>query len=146
MNNEEIWVAIDGTDARYEVSSEGRVRSLWFRNGCRNLRRPEPLIMKGCGPRYLMVPVPINGRRLTPHVHKLVAAAFIGPRPQGMHIAHLNGNLRDNRSENLAYVSPLENESHKVAHGTKPKGARCYNASFTDGVYILCKPGEFGLD
>lgn len=88
--------------------------------------------MKGCGPRYLMVPVPINGRRLTPHVHKLVAAAFIGPRPQGMHIAHLNGNLRDNRSENLAYVSPLENESHKVAHGTKPKGARCYNASFTD--------------
>lgn len=132
MNKEEIWVPVDGTDDRYEVSSEGRVRALWFRNGWRNVRRAEPLILKACGPRYLLVGVTIDGRRVTPHVHKLVAAAFHGPRPAGLHIAHLNGDARDNRAENLAYVTPTENEHHKHGHGTRLAGERCHNAKLTD--------------
>jgi HNH endonuclease/NUMOD4 motif-containing protein len=42
-------------------------------------------------------------------VHILVAAAFLGPRPEGMHVDHVNGVRGDNRVENLEYVTPAEN-------------------------------------
>ena len=41
--------------------------------------------------------------------HKLVALAWLGPRPQGMEIDHLNGCKLDWSVENLEYVTPAEN-------------------------------------
>ena len=41
--------------------------------------------------------------------HKLVAEAWFGPRPKGMQIDHLNGNIMDWRGTNLEYVTPAEN-------------------------------------
>ena len=41
--------------------------------------------------------------------HKLVALTWIGPRPQGMEIDHLNGNILDWSADNLEYVTPTEN-------------------------------------
>lgn len=42
-------------------------------------------------------------------VHRLVALAFNGPRPAGMHIDHVDGNKANNTPTNLAWVSPAEN-------------------------------------
>ena len=39
-------------------------------------------------------------------VHRIVALAFLGPRPEGLEVSHLNGDDRDNRIENLCYESP----------------------------------------
>jgi hypothetical protein len=50
-------------------------------------------------------------------VHRLVAQAFIGPRPAGMHINHKNGIKTDNRAENLEYVTPSQNMKHAHAMG-----------------------------
>ena len=41
--------------------------------------------------------------------HKLIALTWIGPRPQGMEIDHVNGNILDWSVENLEYVTPAEN-------------------------------------
>jgi hypothetical protein len=57
-------------------------------------------------------------------VHAAVCLAFHGPRPAGYHAAHLNGDCRDNRSDNLKWCTPAENESHKKAHGTDHAGER----------------------
>lgn len=38
-------------------------------------------------------------------VHQLVAAAFIGPRPEVFDIDHINSDPRDNRAANLRYVT-----------------------------------------
>lgn len=56
-------------------------------------------------------------------VHVLIALAFIGPRPDGMVVAHLNGDPSDNRPGNLAYVEPAENSRHRELHGRHKRGA-----------------------
>jgi len=38
--------------------------------------------------------------------------AFVGPRPDGAHINHINSNPADNRLENLEYCTPRENMDH----------------------------------
>ena len=43
------------------------------------------------------------------HCHFLVAAAWLGSRPEGMVIDHLNGNILDWSADNLQYVTPAEN-------------------------------------
>jgi len=61
----------------------------------------------------------------------LVAAAFHGPRPPGLHTAHLDGNRQNDRPENLAYVTPKENCHHKWAHGTMVWGEKHSSAKLT---------------
>ena len=48
------------------------------------------------------------------HCHFLVAAAWLGERPQGMVIDHLNGNILDWSADNLEYVTPAENIKRAV--------------------------------
>ena len=48
------------------------------------------------------------------HCHFLVAGAWNGPRPEGMVIDHLNGNILDWSADNLEYVTPAENRKRAV--------------------------------
>jgi hypothetical protein len=50
-------------------------------------------------------------------VHVAVAAAFIGPRPDGLDVAHWNGYGDDNRWANLIYTTRAKNNQHKVPNG-----------------------------
>lgn len=50
-------------------------------------------------------------------IHKLVAEAFIGPRPKGLTINHINGIKTDNNIGNLEYVTLKENVRHAVDMG-----------------------------
>lgn len=57
-------------------------------------------------------------------VHRLVSAAFLGSRPKGYDIHHLNNNKVDNRLENIEYKSKLEHvggENNASAKLTKAK-------------------------
>ena len=45
-------------------------------------------------------------------IHRLVAKAFLGPRPPGLETNHINGIKTDNRIENLEYVTHAENMRH----------------------------------
>lgn len=72
------------------------------------------------------------GTRYNPYVHALIALAFIGPRPVGQVVRHLNGNRRDNRAENLAYGTPLQNSTDMVQHGNSLKGVKNPSAILTE--------------
>lgn len=126
----ESWRDVVGVDG-YDVSDHGRVRS-WRRPGAgsRLGRRDTPRVL-AVGPQnsgYLIVKLATVAGQRTSTVHSLVAAAFIGPRPPGLDVAHLNGDKHDNRAENLAYATRAENMQQSVAHGVLPRGDGKVNA------------------
>ena len=70
------------------------------------------------------------GKRET--VHKLVALAFLGPKPDGHEVRHLNGDRADNRAANLAYGTRAENIADTMAHGRVKKGETHHASRLTE--------------
>ena len=57
------------------------------------------------------------------HCHFLVAAAWYGPRPEGMVIDHLNGDILNWSADNLEYVTPAENRKRaKILRAMREAG------------------------
>ena len=98
----EKWADIPGYAGLYEVSDMGRVRSIdRYANGWRKGRvLSQSTKTKG----YLQVTLcKADGARSSCAVHRLVAAAFIGPCPPNELVRHLDGVPSNNRLRNLAY-------------------------------------------
>jgi hypothetical protein len=55
-------------------------------------------------------------------LHSLIAECFLGPRPQGMHCCHNDGNPSNNWLSNLRWDTPVENARDKKNHGTNRVG------------------------
>lgn len=105
----EQWRLVPGWP-EYEVSDLGSVRSL--RSG--RTMRVHALPHTG----HMNVKLKRSGAVMSNGVHVLVAAAFIGPRPEGMEVCHNNGDPNDNRLANLRYGTPSANHLDRVLHGT----------------------------
>lgn len=115
------WRPIPGYEGTYDVSSDGQVHS-----------RPRPrtkggILRQRVNKRgYLALSLVQHGVQKTHEVHRLVALAFLGPRPAGMEVRHLNGDQLDPRLSNLAYGTPPENKLDTVAHGTHPQSSKTH--------------------
>lgn len=106
---EEAWRPIVGLEAYYSVSSLGRIR----RDGGNKGARIGRILKLWTHPRgYVYVRLCVNRAYSGHTIHSLVAAAFIGPRPDGHEVNHINGDKTDNRAANLEYVTPQENKAH----------------------------------
>jgi hypothetical protein len=66
----------------------------------------------------------VDGKQTTIPVHRLVAKAFLGDRPEDMQIRHLDGNKLNNHVDNLCYGTAQENAQDKVLHGNSSKGLK----------------------
>lgn len=120
-NTAEEWRRIPSAP-NYDVSNLGRVRS-WIH--AKGMRR-EPRLMKvqaWSGGRPTINLTHSDGRYRVRFVSHLVAEAFIGPRPEGMVVAHRNDAPWDNRPENLHYVTYSENTREAYANGAILRGA-----------------------
>jgi NUMOD4 motif/HNH endonuclease len=116
----EEWRAVVGWEGLYEVSSEGRVRSLDRQDTRRGSHGRKGRVLKVVlckGKPYLSVSLSCDGKRSPRYVHQLVADAFRGPRPEGLETRHLDGDHQNNREENLLYGTSKENHADTVRHG-----------------------------
>jgi hypothetical protein len=113
----ENWKDIVGFEGQYQVSDQGRIKSL-YRTGFKSnghrfvvkeiIRKPVPNTKNG----YLEVIFPQTRKAyFIFKIHRLVAQAFIGASE--LHVNHKNGDVTDNRAENLEYVTNLENMNHR---------------------------------
>jgi len=107
----EIWRDVVGYKGVYEVSDLGRVRSLdrvvdgpRVRQGIKG-----KVLRMSLSYGYERVYLCQNGLPKPFYVHGLVSAAFIGPRPVGRKINHIDGDKLNSRPLNLKYVTQSEN-------------------------------------
>lgn len=119
----EEWRVVPG-HADYEVSSLGRVRS-W--------KRGYGALLK-CAPDSAGYPRVVLDSASRYNVHRLVAAAFIGPCPEGKEVDHVNTVRADNRAENLQYLTRRENMA-KLQRVLKLRCSRDHPMA-GDNVYV----------
>ena len=126
----EEWRAIYGWP--YEVSSLGRVR----RRERAVSRRVGTFLGGSVSRGYLDVVLCRDGTTARHRVHHLVAAAFVGPRPAGLQINHIDGDKFNNRASNLEWVTGAANIQHAyrtgLAHARKGSAHPC--AILTEAV------------
>ena len=84
---------------------------------------------------YEQVSLCKNGITVRRSVHDLVAAAFLGPKPKGFEVNHINGNRSDNRACNLEYVTRKENNHHgRYVLGHNPIGSKHGRSKITEEI------------
>lgn len=123
-NNPEKWVPAVGFEGYYEVSDLGRVRSLdrltknSRGNGFRKWKgRLLQLNLKN-KKKYVNCKLSVEGKTHTRQLHWLVLASFrFKPTAEKCHINHIDGNKRNNKLDNLEWVTPKENVDHAVKTG-----------------------------
>ena len=133
----EVWRKVIGTEF-YEVSSLGRVRSLdrvIFRSDGQTRNRKGKMLSQ-CMDRlgYLRVDVADLGNGRSFRVHKLVAEAWLGPRPDGLEVNHRDGKKQNNTPANLEYITHKENMAHAFLTGLADnhRGEDHYNAKLNE--------------
>jgi hypothetical protein len=80
--------------------------------------------------------VPNEGKKRTHHVAPLVAEAFIGSRPPGKQVDHIDGDKTNNTVLNLRYVTPRENLTAPNHTRVLPSGEKHWNCKFSDADVI----------
>ena len=98
----ELWKDIFGFGGNYQVSSQGRVRSLKrgksriLKGGTTGYGYPNVALRKNRKPRYL-------------RIGRLVAQAFLPDWDEALQVDHINGVKTEDHVENLRMVTNVEN-------------------------------------
>lgn len=119
QKDEEVWKEIPGFEGYFSVSNHGRVRSEdrtvpHARHGKvsykGNIKKLTPSRRGREGkPLTLVVSLGKEHKNKSFNVHVLIAEAFLGERPDGLVIDHIDGDPTNNHVDNLEYVTYQEN-------------------------------------
>ena len=148
MDGVEIWRPVVGFEGLYEVSNQGRVRSLGrvltrSRFGKPHIYAvPSKIMTQTVGSTskspvgYLKVTLtPLEGegtgRGRQKLVHHLVLTAFRGPRPAKQEGAHCNGEHFDNRLTNLEWKTTKANSDDAFKHGVRVQKKGRFQMTYT---------------
>lgn len=124
----EIWKDIEGYEGLYQVSNLGRIRGIdryvGYKNGKKRLWKGKIKTQTVTDKGYLKVRLcDRTTKDKSDEVQRIVARAFI-PNPDNKpQVNHIDGNKKNNRVENLEWVTAQENDIHKInvlKKGIKP--------------------------
>ena len=128
-SDQETWKDVVGYEGWYKVSDLGRVRRIAMTVGAipgKILKsRPTRCGHPNAKPRfYVSLSRGYKGSAKNATVHKLVAEAFIGQRPDGCEINHKDGDPSNNKLNNLEYMTRSQNHWHAAEMGLAYRGEK----------------------
>lgn len=106
------WTPAVGWEEKYEVHPDGRVRNK--RTG--RILKPMRTGSKRASGQHSKVRFSTNPR-IDMSVPALILEAFVGPRPEGCVVMHLNADTSDNRLCNLKWGTAKENAMMMASQG-----------------------------
>lgn len=124
--NEE-WRDVPDYEGRYQVSDQGRVRSLAFEQmGGHGLRRTAERILaqQTINSGYQIVHLHLDNKRSAKTVHRLVAQAFCPGARDDLDVNHIDGNKQHNSASNLEWLVRTATHDHAVRLGLNPSAVR----------------------
>ena len=121
----ETWAPVPDYEGVYEVSDQGRVRSLdrIDSNGRTvhgKILKPWVAKRRGGGKKttnHQIVDLNRDGRRKAVYVHTLVLTVFVGERPEGLEACHYDGDPTNNHRSNLRWDTHVGNMADLARHG-----------------------------
>lgn len=102
-----MWKDIKGYEGYYQVSDEGQIQRI-LKDGRTKTVKNRP------NGKYYTVCLSKKGEKFTYAVHRLVAETFLGLPEERMEVNHKDGNKKNNRLENLEWVTQTENRIHAM--------------------------------
>lgn len=118
MPEQESWKDIKGYEGRYQASNCGRIKSInRIITNCRGRKQcfRETILKPDYAPNgYERVCLSKNGKYKHNRVAKIIYETFVGEVPEGMEIDHINGDITDNRLENLRVCTHKENCNNPI--------------------------------
>lgn len=128
--NDETWREVVGFEGSYEVSSQGRVRSvprtITYSDGRRVHADGRILSIQRDPGGYRAVELNRHGMAHRRLVHRLVLEAFVGPAPAGTEGCHGDGDRANNDLTNLRWDTRSANARDRVRHGTDANGRKTH--------------------
>lgn len=111
----EKWLPVPGYEGLYEVSDCGQVKSLNYNH----TGLPKILAPKSHKNGYNTVMLCNKTEHKNKSIHVLVASAFL-PNPENLPcVNHIDGNKKNNRIDNLEWISRSGNTRHAIATGLR---------------------------
>lgn len=135
----EEWKVIPGYEGLYEITTDGRVRSLNYMGKKGKIQELKLGLHKK---KYFRVILGKNGSNKLFLIHQLVAMVFLGHIPKGheLLVDHINSNSFDNRIENLKITTHRGNLSkERTVKSGLPVGVSKYRGKYTSRIRIKGK-------
>ena len=146
----EIWKDVPDFEGYYQVSSLGRVKSLYryslfyktMKSGKNFLIKrfsKEKILCPCCsdGDSRFFINLSKGGKEKLKRIHQLVAIVFLGDfYKDGLEICHNDGNNQNNRLINLRWDTHINNCEDMAKHGTILRGSRVNGSKLTEQQVI----------
>ena len=147
----EVWRDVKGYEGLYQVSSEGRVKSLErkFIDKIGRERYVKECILKPVIDRYgyLLVSLYAGGKQKNHTVHRLVCEAFHENPDNKPQVNHINEIKTDNRASNLEWATARENSNFGTRNERLGKARSKPVAQYAqDGELIKVWPSTMGVE